>query len=239
VKPFIFMAFVVTLVVVTLVIKGCNTLLTPAPTTIAAAPATHRLSESLGSIPSFTDWTAKPSPDVPLNDSVLRAASPISGVVAPDKQSTVATYRSPSTNLEKVDEAYLAHVTGHLDIAMYSFTDQNLATAVAKLANSGIPVRIYRDQQQYQQEQAEHARVNQILAASPNIHIKVKGSNELMHIKGWADTQMLRDGSANWSPSGEVQQDNTLVLTTDKSSVHSFETNFDAMWKRTSNIVIK
>ncbi len=233
------MAFIVTLVVVTLVFKGCNSLLTPAPSTAAAAPVRHRFSESLGSIPSFTDWTAKPSPDVPLNDSVPRAASLHADVVAPDKQSTVATYRSPGTNLEKVDEAYLVHVTGHLDIAMYSFTDQNLATAVVRLADSGVPVRIYRDQQQYQQEQAEHARVIQILAASPNIHIKVKGSNELMHIKGWADTRMLRDGSANWSPSGEMQQDNTLILTTDTSSVRSFETNFDAMWKRTSNIVIK
>lgn len=237
-KPYLFAAFICFLIVVTFAMKGCDSVLVPA-LTAAASSLPHHSDKALDSIPPSTNDGTKPSAGVPFGLSSLMKLSPSQSVVAPDPKSVVAIYRSPLTDLERVDEAYLSHVTGHLDIAMYSFTDQRLAEAIVGIAASGIPVRIYRDQEQYQQEQAEHTHVSQLLASSPNIYIKVKGSKELMHIKGWSDARMLRDGSANWSPSGEIQQDNTLVLTTDQTSVRSFEANFEAMWKRSSNVVIK
>lgn len=238
-KPVLFLSFLISLIVLTFAVKGCQTVVSPLIGAATTSAPLHNSGESLGSIPSFSDFAAKPSAGVPFGDATSMKVKLTQPVAAPDPQSVVATYRSPETNLENVDEAYLSHVTGHLDIAMYSFTDQHLADAVVRLANSGIPVRIYRDQEQFQQEQAEHTHVSQLLAASPNIHIKVKGSKDLMHIKGWSDSRMLRDGSANWSPSGELQQDNTLVLTTDQASVRSFESNFESMWRRSSNVVIK
>ena len=39
-----------------------------------------------------------------------------------------------------------------IDIAMYSFTDRELAEELGRLARSGVRVRVYRDSAQYEQE---------------------------------------------------------------------------------------
>jgi hypothetical protein len=72
-----------------------------------------------------------------------------------------------------------------------------------------------------------------------NIQIRVKASTVLMHVKSWSDGCIVRDGSANWSPSGEKQQDNTLTLTSDSTAVQNFETEFSTMWNRTDNTIIQ
>jgi hypothetical protein len=60
-----------------------------------------------------------------------------------------------------------------------------------------------------------------------------------MHDKAWSDGCMLREGSANWSPSGEIKQDNTLTLTAAHDAINAFETSFQAMWARPDNQVIQ
>jgi len=78
-----------------------------------------------------------------------------------------------------------------------------------------------------------------LLRSNPNISIRVKNSRVLMHIKGWSDGTILREGSANWSRSGEQDQDNTLSLTRDARSVQGFEDNFRHIWERTSKLVVQ
>ena len=60
-----------------------------------------------------------------------------------------------------------------------------------------------------------------------------------MHLKAWSDGWILREGSANWSPSGEKEQDNTLTFLSDSASVNNFEAAFEAMWDRPDNIVVQ
>lgn len=147
---------------------------------------------------------------------------------------------SPSTNLEQIDINEINQIkTGHLDIAMYAFTDIYIARAVLAAADRGVTVRIYRDNEQWAQEQHRDRYVLSLLESNPNIHIRVKGSQTLMHLKAYCDGSILREGSANWSPSGEMQQDNTLTLTKDPQAVASFESDFNHIWNRPSNIVIQ
>lgn len=146
---------------------------------------------------------------------------------------------SPWENLEQVDSNAIHHSRcNHLDIAMYAFTDRKLAEAVVAFARSGRPVRIYRDREQYEQEMRRGSKVSQILRV-PNISIRVKGSPVLMHVKAWSDGCVLREGSANWSPSGEKMQDNTLTFLNDPASVINFERDFQAMWTRSSNDIVQ
>jgi hypothetical protein len=151
-----------------------------------------------------------------------------------------AIHYSPWENLEHIDIKVIeSSRCRHLDIAAYSFTDQEIARAVVAFANSGRKVRIYRDREQYEQESRRNSYVATLFHGNPNISIRVKGSKELMHIKGFTDLCLVREGSANWSPSGEKSQDNTLTLSTDKKSVADFEAVFEAMWARSNNIVIQ
>ena len=99
---------------------------------------------------------------------------------------------------------------------MYAFTDQAIARAILNAANRGVQVRIYRDRGQYEQEQRNPYIVT-LFRNSSNIHIRVKNSHELMHLKSWSDGTVLREGSSNWSPSGEKRQQNSLLFIRDST----------------------
>jgi phosphatidylserine/phosphatidylglycerophosphate/cardiolipin synthase-like enzyme len=172
--------------------------------------------------------------DLPsVNFSAL--ASPLLGSSASD------THYGPVENLERLDLAQLDTVSGHLDIAMYGFTDRAIATELIRMADAGIDIRIYRDGGEFRSEQERSNSTTDMFAGHPTIHIRVKPAsrNNLMHLKAYSDGFILRDGSANWSPSGEKVQDNSLILSSDKAAVRSFERTFDDMWDRPANLVIQ
>jgi hypothetical protein len=166
---------------------------------------------------------------------------------------TPAVYMSPWQNLEAIDyNAIVSSRCNHLDLAEYAFTDTTLAKAVAKFAQSGRPVRIYRDYGQFAEEQKREPIQKQkyeqgitrdppvgMILNVPHISIRVKNSSVLMHLKAWSDGCILREGSANWSPSGEKMQQNTLTLLNDYRSVTDFEKVFEAMWSDRNNIVVQ
>jgi len=148
---------------------------------------------------------------------------------------------SPDANIERLDVEAIASTDphAHLDIAMYAFTDHILADAVADAAGRGIKVRIYRDEQQYQQESRRDQYVARKFAAEQNISIRVKHSSDLMHLKEWSDGSRLREGSANWSPSGEKRQDNSAAVFNNKQASQAFERKFQDMWNRPDNLHVQ
>jgi hypothetical protein len=180
----------------------------------------------------------------PESFTLQRETSPAGVESQHTSNSSMAIYYSPWQNLESIDVDEIVNEShnpncSHLDLAMYSFTDWQLARAIVLFANSGRIVRIYRDREQYEQESQRGNRVAQMFQGNPNILIRVKGSRTLMHMKAWSDGCVLREGSANWSPSGEKQQGNTLTLTTDIKSIQNYEAGFRAIWDRADNEAIQ
>ena len=52
-----------------------------------------------------------------------------------------------------------------------------------------------------------------------------------MHLKAYSiDGQLLRTGSANFSTSGEHQQDNDLVIVRNAGVAAKFDAHFERMW---------
>ena len=52
-----------------------------------------------------------------------------------------------------------------------------------------------------------------------------------MHLKAYAiDGELVRTGSANFSSSGEREQDNDLVVIRDAKAAAQFEAHFQRMW---------
>jgi phosphatidylserine/phosphatidylglycerophosphate/cardiolipin synthase-like enzyme len=148
---------------------------------------------------------------------------------------------SPFENLEQIDRERLDSAQHTVDIAMYAFTDRYVAEELLKLSRRGVQIRLYRDRQQYEEEQRNSGQRNrgtttEMLRGEHNIQIRVKGSHELMHLKAYViDGSLLRDGSANWSPSGLKRQDNNAHFTTDPAQVGAFRQVFEQMWNRTDN----
>jgi phosphatidylserine/phosphatidylglycerophosphate/cardiolipin synthase-like enzyme len=152
---------------------------------------------------------------------------------------------SPAEDLERIDVQRLEGAKASVDIAMYAFTDQYLAEEIKRLAERGVRIRIYRDQEQYEQEQRHAAKKNDdsttsMLTGERNVQIRVKGHRELMHLKAFLiDGTLLRDGSANWSPSGEKRQDNNAHCTADPAQAAAFRQAFEEMWARSDNLVVQ
>jgi len=166
-----------------------------------------------------------------------QGASRLFGTAAQAGSAQVAQHYSPFENLEQMDQERLASAQRSIDIAMYSFTDRYLAEELIKLARRGVQIRLYRDREQYEQEE-QHIRgtTTSLLRGQTGIQIRVKGSRELMHLKAYLiDGSLLRDGSANWSPSGLKRQDNNAHFTSDPAQVGAFRQIFEQMWNRTDN----
>ncbi len=147
---------------------------------------------------------------------------------------------SPAENLEQIDVARIRQAQHSLDIAMYAFTDKFLADAIIERARAGVQVRIYRDRSQFEQEEgrtnSKRESTTTQFGGESNIHIKVKNSHELMHLKAYLiDQQILRTGSANWSPTGLKRQDNNAHFCTDPQQIKAFQGTFEEMWNRSDN----
>jgi phosphatidylserine/phosphatidylglycerophosphate/cardiolipin synthase-like enzyme len=144
---------------------------------------------------------------------------------------------SPLENLEQLDRERLAGAQHTVDIAMYAFTDHLLAEELIKLGRRGVQVRLYRDREQYEEEQQRNrVTTTDMLRGQSGIEIRVKAGRELMHLKAYViDGSLLRDGSANWSPSGLKRQDNNAHFTSDRAQVAAFQQLFEQMWKRSDN----
>lgn len=143
---------------------------------------------------------------------------------------------SPGTNLERSELAQLETATRSVDVAMYSFTDRELAEELVVLARRGVHVRVYRDREQFSQEAQWGGVSTTSLLLAAGIQVRVKGAKDLMHLKSYAiDGRLLRSGSANWSPTGLKRQDNDVLYQSSPEAVEAFERKFEEMWQRPSN----
>jgi phosphatidylserine/phosphatidylglycerophosphate/cardiolipin synthase-like enzyme len=170
-----------------------------------------------------------------------RSAGPRYVPQAGQPESGAVDYFSPGENLERIDVEQLARAQRTIDIAMYAFTDRYIAEQLVDIARRGVAIRIYRDHDQYEQEQRragqrDREAAMELFRGERNIHVRVKHSRELMHLKAYiVDGTLLRDGSANWSPTGLKRQDNNAHFTTDPAQVKRFQQTFEEMWGRGDN----
>jgi hypothetical protein len=122
-----------------------------------------------------------------------------------------AEHFSPAENLERLELDHWKAAAEHarttkrpLDIAIYAFTDRLVAALLVREAEEGTVIRIYRDGEQYENEERNAARFRDqsttgMMRRQRNIHLRVKppSPSDLMHLKAWSDGKVLRQGSAN------------------------------------------
>ena len=151
-----------------------------------------------------------------------------------------AIYFAPSDNLERIDIELIDIARSSISVAMYAFTDRNLAAALVSAAHRGVQVRVYRDKVQYNEERERHSPALPTLLGESAIQVRVKRSEDLMHEKAMLiDGSTLRDGSGNWSISASRYQDNQVSITHDPEQIAQFRRNFEAMWSRHDNTIVR
>lgn len=149
-------------------------------------------------------------------------------------------YFAPQQDVALVDIGLIRHSRKSIQVAMYAFTDRRIAEALVDACRQGVGISIYRDHGQYEQEERDNSRVHQILKQCQGIHVRVKGSRDLMHEKvALFDGATLRDGSGSWSISAARYQDNEISVTQRQEELDAFQRDFAGMWQRSDNIVVQ
>lgn len=149
-------------------------------------------------------------------------------------------YTNP-TNLVSADCRTIGTAVKTIDFAAYSLTDHAILEALRQRAGASVQVRVYLDRGELEAEARGHGQIALTPLAAlvnlPNLTIRVKSSTVLMHLKSYCvDSRILRDGSANFSPLGLGEQDNSVTYTDDSQAVAAFEAKFSAMWARPDNL---
>ena len=145
---------------------------------------------------------------------------------------------SPATNLEQSELEMLRSAKSSVDIAMYSFTDRELAEELVDLARSGVKIRVYRDRTEYQHEVERSDLNTTAMLTAAGIEVRIKGQKDLMHLKSYRAGGCVRTGSANWSPTGLKRQDNDVRYECSPAAAEQFGREFEELWQRPSNLIV-
>lgn len=120
-----------------------------------------------------------------------------------------------------------------LDIAIYSFTDPQICSAIVGARERGVAVRLITDREQ-SSGKSQKAVLKQIGQAG--IPIKIDSHSGIMHLKVTiADRQTATTGSFNYTKSAEKSNDEVLVVLKDEKIAGDFETEFNRMWNDTGD----
>ena len=131
---------------------------------------------------------------------------------------------SPEEKLDAIDVELVNSARSSIDLAAYVLTDSVVIDALKAAEARGVAVRIVLDPH-------EHVDANRLGALLSGTRTKHGGA--LMHLKGYeVDGTVLRSGSANFSLSGETQQDNDLIVIHDQSYARNFDMVFERIWDK-------
>jgi phosphatidylserine/phosphatidylglycerophosphate/cardiolipin synthase-like enzyme len=115
-----------------------------------------------------------------------------------------------------------------LDMAIYSFTDTDVADAVVACSRRGVAVRVISDKTQSGNEYQK-----KVLARlkKEKIPVKVDSHSGIMHLKVTiADGKTATTGSYNYTKSADEENDEVFVVLHDEEIAQDFEREFESMW---------
>jgi phosphatidylserine/phosphatidylglycerophosphate/cardiolipin synthase-like enzyme len=118
--------------------------------------------------------------------------------------------------------ALIATAKASIDLASYALTDPIVIDALDAAEARGVKVRIVLVPRE------RHAFV---ALGDLSDNVRIKRGGPCMHLKSFQiDGEFLRTGNANFSASGERDQDNDLIILRDPAAAVKFEAHFETMW---------
>ncbi len=129
---------------------------------------------------------------------------------------------SPEEDLAQIDARLIATARTSIDFASYALTDRVIIRALGDVDHRGVAIRIVLDPRE---------RHDFVALGDLADNVRIKRGGPYMHLKAYSiDGQVLRTGAANFSTSGERQQDNDLVIIRDAGAAAKFDAHFERMW---------
>jgi phosphatidylserine/phosphatidylglycerophosphate/cardiolipin synthase-like enzyme len=135
-------------------------------------------------------------------------------------------YFSLSDNPQKEIIKNINQAEAFINIAMYIFTDREIALPLVKAQERGVKVRLYLDQ-----DQVEYQYSQSRFLVQKGIKTRVSSNNYIMHNKfAIIDNRILLTGSYNWTFSANHRNDENLMVIDDLEIIEIFQNQFVNLW---------
>ena len=119
-----------------------------------------------------------------------------------------------------------------INIAMYIFTDKEIALPLMKARERGVKVRLYLDK-----DQVDYKYSQSRFLVQKGIKTRVSTNNYIMHHKfAIIDNRILLTGSYNWTFSANKRNDENLMVIDDPEIIEIFQNQFINLWTNKYNL---
>ena len=114
-----------------------------------------------------------------------------------------------------------------INIAMYTFTDIEIAQAILKAKDRGVNIKIYLDRSQVNAKYGKSRYfVNNGIEG-----IRISSNNYIMHNKfAVIDNKIVITGSYNWTASAGERNDENLLVIDDENIIKKYQNQFNNLW---------
>ena len=135
-------------------------------------------------------------------------------------------YFSLSENPQKAIIKNINQAETYINIAMYTFTDQEIALSLANAQKRGVKVRVYLDRSQIESTYS----VSRLLVQK-GIKVRISTNNYIMHHKfAIIDNRLLLTGSYNWTFAANNKNEENLMIIDDPEIIEIFQHQFVNLW---------
>jgi phosphatidylserine/phosphatidylglycerophosphate/cardiolipin synthase-like enzyme len=119
-----------------------------------------------------------------------------------------------------------------INIAMYIFTDREIALPLIKARERGVKVRLYLDK-----DQVDYKYSQSRFLVQKGIKTRISSNNYIMHHKfAIIDNRLLLTGSYNWTFSANNRNDENLMVIDDPKIIEIFQNQFVNLWTNKYNL---
>ena len=113
-----------------------------------------------------------------------------------------------------------------INIAMYVFTDKEIALPLVKAHERGVKVRVYLDK-----DQVDYKYSQSRFLVQKGFKVRISTNNYIMHNKfAIIDNHILLTGSYNWTFSANNRNDENLMVIDDPEIIEIFQNQFINLW---------
>ena len=135
-------------------------------------------------------------------------------------------YFSLSDNPQRAIIKKINQAEAFINIAMYIFTDKEIALPLINAQKRGVKVRVYLDKSQIESSYS----VSRLLVQK-GLKVRVSTNNYIMHHKfAVIDNRLVLTGSYNWTFSANNRNDENLMAIDEPEIIEIFENQFVNLW---------
>ena len=142
--------------------------------------------------------------------------------------SSIESFFSPAGGIALRITQEIERAVSSIDIAIYTFTETEIADELIAAKNRGVSIRIVADA-------GEASATGSVIARLERAGFQVKRTEGIgtgiMHNKYVIlDGRLLITGSYNWSDAAEIKNFENVVFIQDSATVSSYQNNFISIW---------